>query len=394
MQARYRVQWLRRMRGLLFLAALSLCALPLLSACSDEGVVASRVKKDSVDVRTAKVTVTGATVSLSLPGRVVAVREAQIRPRVSGIIQKRFFEQGQTVHRGQPLYEIEPERYASRVKAAKAEVERAAIALEIAEHDYERYQTLREQDAISEEELEDRRLTYVLNQATLQSAQSALDEAELDLEYTKVLSPLDGSVGISHAPVGSLVTAEQSDPLTTVVNLDEVFIDVNLNARQWLNLRRMRLFGTLTTSVHTSEVMLSVEGVPLEQKGHLISDEPTVEESTGTVTLRAIITNDHHFLMPGMTVSAQLMLGVNPLAKIIPVRAVQRDPKGHTYVFVVSSDNRVERRRVTLGMLTEQGFEVAEGLEEGEEIVVEGLTLLKDGSPVRIVNLVEEEGDV
>ena len=171
MQARYMVQWLRRMRGLLFLAALSLCALSLLSACSDEGVVASRVKKDSVDVRTAKVTVTGATVSLSLPGRVVAVREAQIRPRVSGIIQKRFFEQGQTVHRGQPLYEIEPERYASRVKAAKAEVERAAIALEIAEHDYERYQTLREQDAISEEELEDRRLTYVLNQATLQSAQ-------------------------------------------------------------------------------------------------------------------------------------------------------------------------------------------------------------------------------
>ena len=362
-------------------------------ACFNEGAPAPRVKKDSVDVRTIQVQAQDLKISETLPGRTVAIEEAQIRPRIDGIIIKKFFTEGQKVKKGDPLYEIDPRLYKTRLESAKAQLQQAKASFDLASHNLKRYEELYDSFSVSEEELEDAKLNFEERKASLASAKSALNEAQLNLEYTKVLSPITGLIGISNVPLGALVTSNQQDPLTTVINLDKIYVDLEQNALAWQNLRKMRLFGTLTSDKETSEVTLYIDNEEWPSKGELISFNPLVDEASGSVTLRAIFDNSEHLLVPGLAVDAKVMLGVNPFSLVIPTEAVVRTARGQTFVYLISSDSRVIRREVQLGLLTESGFSVLQGLKEGDEIVVEGQSALKDGALVKIVNLVEPLAD-
>lgn len=365
----------------------------LIVACFNEGAPAPRVKKDSVDVRTIQVQAQDLKISETLPGRTVAIEEAQIRPRIDGIIIKKFFTEGQKVKKGDPLYEIDPRLYKTRLESAKAQLQQAKASFDLASHNLKRYEELYDSFSVSEEELEDAKLNFEERKASLASAKSALNEAQLNLEYTKVLSPITGLIGISNVPLGALVTSNQQDPLTTVINLDKIYVDLEQNALAWQNLRKMRLFGTLTSDKETSEVTLYIDNEEWPSKGELISFNPLVDEASGSVTLRAIFDNSEHLLVPGLAVDAKVMLGVNPFSLVIPTESVVRTARGQTFVYLISSDSRVIRREVQLGLLTESGFSVLQGLKEGDEIVVEGQSALKDGALVKIVNLVEPLAD-
>ena len=342
----------------------------LIVACFNEGAPAPRVKKDSVDVRTIQVQAQDLKISETLPGRTVAIEEAQIRPRIDGIIIKKFFTEGQKVKKGDPLYEIDPRLYKTRLESAKAQLQQAKASFDLASHNLKRYEELYDSFSVSEEELEDAKLNF-----------------------EEILSPITGLIGISNVPLGALVTSNQQDPLTTVINLDKIYVDLEQNALAWQNLRKMRLFGTLTSDKETSEVTLYIDNEEWPSKGELISFNPLVDEASGSVTLRAIFDNSEHLLVPGLAVDAKVMLGVNPFSLVIPTESVVRTARGQTFVYLISSDSRVIRREVQLGLLTESGFSVLQGLKEGDEIVVEGQSALKDGALVKIVNLVEPLAD-
>ncbi len=364
--------------------ALVMCCF-FVTACEDRQGALQAIE-DSVDVRTIHVTVDKVPVSVMLPGRIQATSLAEIRPRVDGIITAKLFEEGQSVKAGDTLYQIDPRLYESNLKSSMAALEQAKSALDIAAYNLERYKTLRQLDSVSEEDLETAKLNYDAQLANYELALSNLNADSLNLEYTKVLSPIDGVAGISNTPIGALVTANQSDPLTTVAFLDEVYVDLEQNALDWQNLQVLRHNGRLTSDSSTLEVTLFINKQEWPVKGRLISYNPVVNETSGSVSLRARFENQKHLLFPGMAVEAKVMVGIDPHAMVIPVQTVIRSPRGQTYVFVVASDNRVSRQEVTLGMLTEKGYEVVSGLEKGDEIVIDGLNSLRDGSLVRIVN--------
>jgi membrane fusion protein, multidrug efflux system len=306
-----------------------------------------------------------------LPGRTVAYRVAEIRPQVSGLIQKRMFVEGSDVKAGQQLYQIDPAPY-------EAAYESAAALAASAKSQAERFKPLAQVNAVSKQDYDNAVATAAQNKA-------AADTARINLIYTKLLSPISGRIGRSSVTEGALVTANQTTALATVQQLDPIYVDVTQPSAVLLRLKRELAAGQLVAASSTeAEVKLTLEdGSNYGPRGKLQFVEVSVDESTGSVTLRALFPNPDKLLLPGMFVHEQIQEGRRNDALLVPQLAVTHNQKGEPTALVVGPDNKVELRTLTTERALGDKWLVTAGLKAGERVIVEGIQFAKPGAPVK-----------
>ncbi|MBL0944716.1 MAG: efflux RND transporter periplasmic adaptor subunit [Hydrogenophaga sp.] len=356
----------RTLPSLFTLGALS--ALMFLAACS-KGGDAPKPAAAPPEVGVVTVSTQDAPLELELPGRLAASEVAEIRPQVSGIVQKRLFEEGSTVRAGQPLYQLDAAAFEAERAGAAATLQRAEAQLAVARTKAARDAELLQADVISRQAAEDSAAALRQAEAEVAVARAALNAAQVQLARTRITAPIAGRVEISQVTAGALVTASQTQPLTTVQRLDPMQVDIVQGSAEMLALRRQ-----LDAGSGSRELRLVLEdGSEHPEPARLQVSGMTVDPGTGAVTLRASVPNPRASLLPGMVVTARLLAGVNRSAIVVPQQAVSRTPTGDATAWVVGEGNKLERRRLGLGRSLGNQWLVNEGLKPGERLVVEGL---------------------
>ncbi|WP_460275291.1 efflux RND transporter periplasmic adaptor subunit [Celeribacter sp. ULVN23_4] len=322
------------------------------------------------------------TMSSPLPGRVAASAEAEVRPQVGGIIQKRLFEEGSMVTEGDPLYQIDAATYEAAKAAAEASLAQAKAAMKSAEIEYNRQQELKTRNVVAQQNLDSAIADRDSAEAAVKVAEANLLSANIDLERTKVLAPISGSIGFSEVTQGALVTSGQSTALTTIRSLDPVYVDVTQSAADMLRWRRMGSDAEFSEEIGQTVSLTLTDGSTYEFKGELSAAEPYVNEDTGTIALRLSFPNPDHFLLPGMYVQVEMPQGIVPGALLVPQEAVTRDRRGRPMTLVVNSDNVVEQR--ILDVVSDQGanWVVTGGVAAGDRVIVAGLQKTAAGATV------------
>jgi len=326
------------------------------------------------------VTATPETVSVSkeLPGRTSAYRIAQIRPQVSGIILKRMFTEGGNVKEGQQLYQIDPAPYQAAYDSAAAALQKAEANIISIKAKAERYAELVKAGAVSKQDYDDSAAALAQAKAEIAVAKATVAQAEINLRYTKVLSPVSGRVGKSSVTEGALVTANQADPLATVQQLDRIYVDVTQSAEEVMNLKN--------TMGSKSPVELVFEnGQAFKLLGHLQFSDVTVDESTGMIQLRALFDNPNMDILPGLFVHARLVQSKVENAILIPQQSVIRNADGSTIVFKIGKDNVINPAPVKVSSVVGDKWLVDSGVAAGDVIMVEGLMKVQPGATVKTV---------
>ena len=346
-----------------------LVASTLLTACDESNtVVAGNHSEPHVNVVTLRSE--PVVMSSQLPGRTVAVRTAEVRPQVNGILQKRLFTEGGLVSEHQQLYQIDPSTYQAAYNKAKATLQNAEILAK-------RYKSLAAVHAISAQDLDD-----AVSKA--EQARADLDTARINLEYTKVNAPITGQVGRSVISEGALVTNGQSSYLTTITQLDPIYVDISDSSRNLLELRKMIAEGTIkAVSDHEASVKLILEnGSIYPEEGRLEFSEVRVDEATGSVILRATFPNPDRLLLPGMFVHVQLDQGINENGILVPQEAISHDNKGRAYVYTVNQKSLVEQKIINTGRTVGDKWIVTSGLTTGDKVITAGLQRVSTGIKV------------
>src|SRR5690606_32104227 len=282
-----------------------------------------------------------------LPGRTAAYRVAEVRPQVNGIVKKRLFTEGGEVQAGQQLYQIDPALYQASYDSQKAALARAQAQLKTANLLVQRYKPLAESRAVSRQAYDDAVASRDQAAADVQSAKAALETARINLVYTKVLSPIDGIIGRSSVTEGALVTANQAAALASVQQIDPIFVDVTQSSLDLLRLKSALESGLLRREAGKDAARVSLtlaDGSQYGQEGMLQFSEVTVDEGTGSVTLRAVFPNPDHKLLPGMFVRARILEGIAQQGLLVPQRGVTRNQRGQPTSLVVNAENKVELR--------------------------------------------------
>lgn len=325
--------------------------------------------------------------AVELPGRTAAFRVAEVRPQVGGIIQKRLFTEGSEVKAGQLLYQIDPDTYQAGFDSAKAALAKAEAQEHAARLKAERYQVLVRTKAVSEQEQIEMDASWKQAVADVASAKAALATARINLEYTKVTAPITGRIGKSTVTEGALVTAQQSAALATIQQLDPLYVDVSQSSDELLSLKKEVAAGVASGGEKPkSEVKVLLEGGgEYRHAGSLEFSDVTVNQTTGTVTLRAIVGNPDQELLPGMFVRARIAKGVKPEAILVPAASVNRNTKGQATVMVVNKQSVVENRIVQTSQNVGDQVLISQGLSSGEQVIVAGLQKIKPGVPVKAV---------
>ncbi|CAN7227030.1 efflux RND transporter periplasmic adaptor subunit [Phenylobacterium sp. LjRoot164] len=319
-----------------------------------------------------------------LTGRVVAYQSSEVRPQVAGVIEKRLFTEGSLVTRGQPLYQIDPSLYQAAVSQALANVQSAEANLSAASALAERYKPLAAIEAVSQQDYVNAAAQAAQAKASVAQARAALDTARINLRFTTVPAPISGRIGRSLSTVGALVTTSQADPLTTIQQLDPMFVDIQQSSGDLLALRRALAAGGLAPG--SAAVKLTLEdGSTYDQVGAIEFSEVVVDESTGTVTLRARIPNPKGVLLPGMFVRASFNQAVATAAYLVPQTAVTRDPKGAANVYIVGADGKAEQRTITADRTDGANWVVRKGLNPGDKVITQGLANVQPGKPLKAV---------
>lgn len=338
-------------------------------ACSSRKPAAAAPPVVTVKVAT----LTPQTVSLTtdLPGRTVPYRVAEIRPQVNGVILKRMFIEGSDVKEGQQLYQIDPALYRAAYASAMANAESSRLQAE-------RYKPLAEANAVSKQD-------YDNAIAAAAQSKAATDTARINLVYTRLLSPISGRVGRSSVTEGALVTANQTTTLATVQQLDPIYVDVTQPIAVLLRLKRELAAGELVVADgNKAEVHLVLEdGSPYSLPGKLQFADVSVDQTTGSVTLRALFPNPDKVLLPGMFVREQIEEGRRTAAFLVPQLAVTHDQKGDPTALVVGADNKVELRKLVTERAIGDKWVVTQGVRSGDRVIVEGLQFVKPGATVK-----------
>ncbi len=323
-----------------------------------------------------------------LSGRVSAYRKAEVRPQVSGILKAQLFVEGSMVVQDQSLYKIDPDTYQAELASAEAALASAEAQLNAATLRRNRHAALLRTKAVSQQGYEDAHAEYLQARANVEVAKASLRTAEIRLRYTDVLAPISGQIGKSSVTQGALVTANQTEPLAVIQQLDPVYVDMTQSSLAMLKLRDRYAAGKLLRpSELQAEVRLRLEtGAYYPLTGQLKFADITVDESTGAVLLRSVFPNPGKILLPGMYVRAIINEGTELNAILVPQRAVRRDPKGNASVFVVTEDSRAELRQVVTGEVVGRYWLITSGLKEGERVLIEGMQGLIPDSPVKVVN--------
>ncbi len=328
-------------------------------------------------------------ITSELAGRTSAHLVAEVRPQVGGIIQKRLFTEGGDVKAGEVLYQIDPASYKAAYDAALAALHKAKAVLATAQSKAKRYKELVGLKAVSQQDYEDAVGAVQQAEADVEAREADLDTARINLDYTKVASPISGRVGKSSVTTGALVTASQSDALCKVQQLDPIYVDVTQSTVELLRLKQNLDSGQLKSNgVKEAKVKLIIEdGVEYPMEGTLKFSDVTVDQSTGSVTVRALFPNPDHLLLPGMYVRAIVQQGVNDKAILAPQQGVARDSRGNATALVVGQNDVVEQRMLKVSKAMGDKWLVTEGLNPGDRLIVEGLQKVHPGSSVKTVPL-------
>ncbi|WP_137165478.1 efflux RND transporter periplasmic adaptor subunit [Salinimonas lutimaris] len=316
---------------------------------------------------------------LSLPGRVTPYRQSQVRPQVAGVITERLFEEGAVVEKGQQLYQIDDARYKAELESAKADLRSAEANLKALQAKEKRYKDLVSRNSISEQEYDDVVAQSDQAKAQISVAEAAIELARVNVDYSKVYAPINGQISRSFVTVGTLVTANQEQQLATITQLDPVFVDMQNSGKAIVKLRSSMTGNQQHMPV---EVVLD-EGsnTMYDKKGQLEFSEVTVDETTGSVTLRAVIPNPDSVLMPGLFVKANVIKSQDE-GLLVPHRATTRQPDGSLVVYVVGKDNTVEARTIETPRSYQHQYLVTSGLTEGDKVIIEGYQKVKPGAKV------------
>jgi membrane fusion protein (multidrug efflux system) len=368
-------------RNVLFLA----CALAL-AGCS-RSQSADKPQGGPPEVGVATLTAQSVAITAEAPGRTSAYLVAEVRPQVGGIIQKRLFTEGSEVRAGQALYQIDPATYEAALASAQASLARAEANLASAKPKAERYRELAAINAVSIQEHDEAEASLAQAKAEVLSAKAAVDTARINLAYTKVVSPISGRIGKSSVTPGALVTAHQPATMTTVQQLDPIYVDVTQSSAELLRLKRDLASGRLKSAgVNQAPVGLLLEdGTSYPIVGELQFSDVTVDQGTGTFTVRAVFANPKGLLLPGMYVRAVLQEGMDEHAILAPQRAVTRDAKGNPTALVLDADGKVEQRALKTSRTVGDQWLVDEGLKPGDQLIVDGLQKIRPGVTVKAV---------
>lgn len=324
------------------------------------------------------------TVYVDLPGRVEAIKDAQIRARVNGIVQEINFEQGSDVKQGQLLFTIDPSQYRAERDQAAAQLKRAEADVRSAKLLADRYAKLIKANAISRQEYDNAVATAGQGEANVAAAKATLQAAEINLGYTKVESPISGRIGKSMVTEGALVSASSATQLATVQQLDKVYVDITRSTAQLDQLREALENGTLKQSAdgNASVRVLRNDGTLYPQSGKLLFSGVSVDPTTGQVSLRAEFPNDDQRLLPGMYVRVRLEQGVDEQALTVPEQAIQRGADGST-VLMLLKDEKVVPTPIVQGPRIGTDVIISKGLNAGDTVIVEGFQKIGPGAPVQ-----------
>ena len=321
----------------------------------------------------------------ALAGRIASFQVAEVRPQVGGILQQRLFTEGADVKAGQALYQIDPATYEAALDSAQAALMKAEANVTPARLKAERFRELLAIKAVSKQEYDDAQAAFKQAEADVAVNRAAVKTARINLEYTKVRSPISGRIGKSAFTPGALVTANQAQALTSVRQLDPVYVDITQSSQDLLRLRAQFTNGELRSAAEEAPVRLKLEnGAMYPHEGRLQFTDVSVDESTGMVSLRALFPHPEHILLPGMYVRAVIAEGVDENALLVPQRALRRDPKGQASVLLVDGGGKVDVRLVDVGRTVGDSWQVLSGLKPGDRVIVEGGQNVRPGMSVKI----------
>ena len=324
------------------------------------------------------------TLTRELPGRTSAFLVADVRPQANGIVKQRLFTEGGLVKAGETLYQLDDAVYQAQYDSAVAALARAQATLLSARLAEQRSEALAKIDAVSTQDNENAIAAFGQAEADAAAARASVESARVNLGYTRITSPITGRIGKSSVTPGALAVANQSAALATVQQLDPIYIEVSQSSSEWLRLRQEIDAGRLKAGGAGARVDVVLEdGTRYPREGRLQFADVTVEPTTGSFILRAIVPNPDNRLLPGMYVRAVLDEGVVPDAILVPEQGITRDPKGNATAFVVGTDGKAELRPVTVTRTVGDQWLVDGGLKAGDRVIIEGLQKIRPGAPVQ-----------
>jgi membrane fusion protein (multidrug efflux system) len=370
-----------------------------LSACSDQGQqnaggggTAAAQQKPASPVSVVVMKKAERPITNVLPGRAVAFQTAQIRPRVTGAVSEITFKEGSEVKAGDVLYQIEDDTYSATVAQAQAALQKAEVSIPAAQANLTRYERLVNSGA-TQIEYENAKVTLLQAEADVQSAKATLNAAQIDLDLTKIRAPFNGVTTISNVSIGNIVTANQTDALTTLRNIDPIYIDLIDSSTNLLELRSAIAAGRLHGNPGTADISLMLEdGTKYDRTGQVNMAELAVSETTGTYQIRAIFDNPDSIILPGMYVRATVTVGTED-GYLIPQRAGTRNARGELSAKFVTADNKVETRAFTTSKASGNNWLVTDGIADGDRLIVDGFQWIAEGAAVQPVEAtVDEQG--
>ena len=376
----------RSRAGIIAIAAM-LAGYLMVAGCGKDSAAVAKTPSTPPEVGVVVIQPQKVALTTELAGRTSAYLIAEVRPQVGGIIQKRLFTEGADVKAGEVLYQIDPASYQAAYNSAKAALARVEANLIPARLKSERYKELVKINAVSRQDYDDATAALKQAEADVEAGKAALETARINLAYTKVTAPISGRIGRSSVTNGALVTASQPSALATIQDLSSIYVDVTQSSAELLRLKQNLASGLLKSSgaAQAHVKLLLEDGSVYPLPGRLKFSEVTVDQSTGSVTLRAVFPNPKQTLLPGMFVRAVLEEGVSEHATLVPQMGVTRNPAGNAMVMVVGNGEKVEPRVIKVDRTVGDNWLVSEGLKAGDRVILEGLQKARPGTPVKAV---------
>ena len=356
----------------------------VLSGCEDKAPANTQAQTIEVGV----ITLQEQAIALQqeLSGRVKAKLVSQVRPQIGGIIKEQLFKEGSFVKQGEVLYLIDSATYQATLNQAKASLQSAKVDVLNAKTKSQRYEELLKFDGTSKQEADDAKAVYLQAEALVQEKEANLESAKIDLERTKIKAPISGYISISNVTQGALVSANQSDALATIRDTSSVYVDLSQSNTQLLALRKLLSQENIQKGSTDVTLILSDEST-YEHKGQLQLQEIAVDESTGSVTLRAQFSNTEGILLPGMFVRATIQGAIDTKAFLLPQQAVSRDSKANPIITLVKDDNTTIKQMITTQRAIGNKWLVTSGISNNDKIIIEGLNKINEKSHVNPIDV-------
>lgn len=373
-----------------------------LASCSDSGSQSTGQRPSAPPVKVGVITMTPQTTPklVELPGRVVALATADVRPQVNGIVTAIEFKEGSSVKAGDILYRLDDKAFQAALSASAASVKKAEANVAGAQSVFNRTQTLVASKTSSPQTLDDARSTLLQAQADHEAVLAAAQTAQINLDYTVIKAPISGEISTSSVSIGSLVTANQTGAMATIRQIDPIYVDLVDSSANLLKIRQQIAEGRIglpTTGGKRTppKVKLTLEiGTPYGEVGEIATTDNAISESTGTFSIRSTFPNPKSILLPGMYARASVDLGTIPDIYLVPQRAVSRDASGNATAYFVGADGKAENRTLTTEGSTASAWIVTSGIKSGDRLVVDGVQRVSQGASVEPVEVAIGEDSV